>query len=88
VTLAFTVTVRADQLHKDNVPVHSSAIVQDFFLAKHLINQVCQSPLLPSFGSLRLLAFAKVKVAVESDDICECDGHTVHKLNQWRLTAD
>jgi len=19
---------------------------------------------------------------------CECDGHTVHKLNQWRLTVD
>ena len=41
----YTVTERADQLHHDNVPAHSTALVQDF-LAKHHINQVCQ-PLPP-----------------------------------------
>ena len=54
------------------------------FLAKHHITRVYQ----PRFGSLQLLAFPKVKIAVERDEICECDGHTVHQLSQWRLTAD
>jgi len=44
-------------------------------------------PLQPKFGSLRLLVFPKAKFAVENKDICECDGHTVHKLSQWHLTA-
>ena len=42
----------------------------------------------PRFGSLCLLAFPKVKIAVEKVEICECDGHTAHKLNRRRLTAD
>jgi hypothetical protein len=46
------------------------------------------APLQPRFGSLRLLVFPKAKIAVESKEICECDGHTVHKLSQRRLTAD
>ena len=46
------------------------------------------APLQPRFGPLRLLAFPKTKIAVERDEICECDGHTVHKLSQRRLTAD
>jgi len=40
------------------------------------------------FGSLRLLAFPKPQIAIEREEICECDGHTVHKLSQRRLTAD
>jgi len=40
------------------------------------------------FVSLRLLAFSKTKIAVEREVICECDGHTIHKLSQRRLTAD
>jgi len=39
------------------------------------------APLQPRFGSLRLLAFPKAKIAVERKEICECDGHTVHTLN-------
>ena len=58
-----------------------------FFLAKHRITQVCQ-PLQLRFGSLRLLAFLKAKITVESEYICGCESHTVHKLGQWRLTAD
>jgi len=45
-------------------------------------------PLQPRFGPLRLLAFLKDKIAFEREEICECDCHTVHKLNQQRLTAD
>jgi len=46
------------------------------------------APLQPRFGFLRLLAFPKAKIAVERGEICEDDGHTVHKLSQRRLTAD
>ena len=46
------------------------------------------APLQPRFGSLRLLPFLKSKIAVEREEICEWDGHTVHKLSQRRLTAD
>jgi hypothetical protein len=80
-------TERADQLHRDDVPAHSTAVVRPF-LAKHHITEVSQPPLHPRFGSLRLLAFPQVKIAVERAEICECVGHTVHKLSQWRLTAD
>jgi hypothetical protein len=40
------------------------------------------------FGSLQLLAFPIVKIAVEREEICEWDGHTVHKHSHRRLTAD
>jgi hypothetical protein len=55
--------------------------------AKHHITQVCQPPLRPRFGSLRLLAFPKAKIAVEKKEIHECYSRTVHKLSQRRLTA-
>jgi len=86
VNVAFTMTERTDQLHHDNAPANSTALVQPV-LAKHHITQICQPPLKPTFGSLRLLAFPTTKVAVERE-ICECDDHTVHKLSQRRLTAD
>ena len=46
------------------------------------------SPLQQRFVSLRLLAFSKAKITLEKEEICECDGHTVHKFSQRRLTAD
>jgi len=46
------------------------------------------APLQPRFGSLWLLAFPKAKIAVEREVICECDGHTIHELSHWRLTAN
>jgi hypothetical protein len=46
------------------------------------------APQQPRFGSPRLPAFSKAKIDVEREEICECDGYTVHKLSQWRLTAD
>jgi hypothetical protein len=87
VTAALTMPERADLLHHDNAPAHSTALAQAF-LAKHHITQICQHPLQPTFGSLRLLAFPKAKIAFEREEICECDGHTVHKLSQRRLTTD
>jgi len=42
----------------------------------------------PRFSCLRLLGYPKAKIAFEIEGICECDGHTVHKLSQRRLTAD
>ena len=80
-------TERADQLYHDNASAYSTALVQAS-LAKHHIAQVCQPPYSPDFGSLRFMAFPKAKIAVEREVICECDGHTVHKLSQRRLTAE
>jgi len=45
-------------------------------------------PLQSRFGFLRLLIFPKAKIALDSEEICECDGHTVNKLSQRCLTAD
>jgi hypothetical protein len=82
-------TERADQLHHDNTPAYSTALLQAFFfLAKHHFTQVYQPPIQPRFGSLRRLASPRAKIAVEREEICEFDGHTVQKLSQRRLTAD
>ena len=80
-------TERADQLHHDKAPANCTALVQAL-LAKHHIYQGLSAPLQPRFGSLRILAFLKAKITAERVEIYECDGHTVHKLTQWRLTAD
>jgi hypothetical protein len=73
-------TEREDQLHHYNAPAHSTALVQFFFCAKHHITQVFQPPpVQPRIGYLRLLAFPKAEIAVEREEMCECDGHTVHK---------
>jgi hypothetical protein len=68
-------------------PFYSSRAGFFFFLAKHQITQVCQ-PLQPQLGSLRIMVFPKAKIAVEREEICECDRHTVHKPSHRRLTAD
>jgi len=80
-------TERADQLHHEDAPAHSTALVQAI-LVKHHIAQVCQLPLQPRFVTLLLLAFLKTKIAVENQEICKCNDHTVHKLSQRCLTAD
>ena len=86
-TVAFTMTERADQLHHDNVPTHSTILVQ-VFVGKASHHPGLSSLLLTTFGSLRLLSFPKAKIAVEREEIYECDGHTVHKLSQRCLTAE
>ena len=88
-TVAFTVTERADQLHHDIAPANSTALVQAFLLGKashHPGLSVLPPPTqiwLPATSG-----FPKDKIAVETEEICECDGHTEHKLSQRRLTAD
>ena len=89
VTAAFTMTERADQLHHNNVPAHSISLVQAlFFFGKASHHPGLSAPLQPRFGSLWLLAFPKAKITTEREEICECDGHTEHKLSQRCLTAD
>ena len=58
------------------------------FFGKASHHPALSALLQPTFGSLRLLAFPRAKIAVESEEICECDSHTVHRLSQRRLTAD
>ena len=86
VIVAFTMTELADQRICINVPAHCTAIVRAFF-GKASHHPGLSAPLQPRFGSLRLLVFPKAKFAVDIVDICECDGQTVHELNQRRLTA-
>ena len=68
-------TEREDQPHHDNAPAHSTALVQEFF-GKASHHTGLSAPLQPRFRFLRLLAFPKAKIAVEREEICECDGHT------------
>jgi hypothetical protein len=75
VTVALKMAERAGQLHRDNASANSTALLPAF-LAKYHITQVW------------LLVFPKAKIAFKREEICECDGHTVHKLSQRRLTAD
>jgi hypothetical protein len=59
------------------------------FVWQNTVSSMSVRPLQPKFGSLRLLAFPKTKIAVEMEEICKYYGHTVHKrLSQGRLTAD
>jgi len=67
-------TERADQLHYDNAPAHSTALVQACF-GKTPHHPGLSALLQPRFGSLPLMAFPKAEIAVEREEICECDGH-------------
>jgi len=58
------------------------------FYSKVSHHAVLSASLQPRVGSLRLLAFPKAKLAVEIEEIFECDGQTENKLSQRRLTAD
>ena len=86
-TVAFTMTEGAHQLHHDNAPAHSTALVQGSFW-QSIPSPKSVTLLQPRFGSLLLLAFPKAKITVEREETFECDGHTVNKLSQRRLTAD
>jgi hypothetical protein len=88
VTVAFTMTERADQLHHDNAPAHSTAIMQTILFLQSITSPRTVRPLQHRFGSLRLLAFPKAKIAVERKEICKCDGHILHQFIQRRLTSD
>jgi hypothetical protein len=73
-------TKQVDQLHHDNAPACPAALVQAFF-GKASHHPDLLAPLQPRFGSVLLLAFPKAKIAIESEEICECDGHTVHRVS-------
>jgi len=77
-------TEQADQLHHDNLPAHSTAIMQ-VSSGKASHHPGLSAPPQPRFGFLQIPAFPKAKIAVEREEICECDGHTVHKLCQQHL---
>jgi len=66
-------------------PFYSSRVG---FFGKGSHHAGLSAPLQPRIGFLRLLAFTKAKSAFERGVICDCYGHTVHKLSQRRLTAD
>ena len=51
---------RADQLHRDIAPAHSTALVQTF-LAKHHITQVCQPPCSPDSALCNFWLFPELK---------------------------
>ena len=53
-------TERADQLHHNNAPAHSTALMQAF-LAKHHITQVCQHPYSPDLAPCDFWFFSKLK---------------------------
>ena len=63
VTVAFTVTERADQLHHDNAPAHFTALAQVFFffLANHHITQVFQPTYNPDSVPRYFWLFPKLK---------------------------
>jgi hypothetical protein len=67
-------------------PFYSSCA--GFYFWQRITSPRSVTPLQPRFGFLWLLAFPKAKIAVESEEICECDGHTVHRVSQWHVTAD
>jgi hypothetical protein len=72
---------------RGNLTVHPHSSCAGFF-GKSSHHPRLSAPLQPRFGSLRLLDFPKAKTATEREVICECDGHTLHKLSQRCLTDD
>ena len=68
------------QLYHDNVRAHSTALVQIFLWQSVTSVQVCQTPI-PQIWLPATLVFPRAKIAVENEEICEWDGHTVHKPN-------
>ena len=55
------------QFHHDNVPAHTSCLVQNF-LMKH---KITQAPLPPRFSTLQLLNFPKTKITFEREKISD-----------------
>jgi transposase len=57
-------TERTDQLHHDNGPANSIALVQPV-LAKHHITQVCQPPYSPDLAPCNFWLFSKLKLPLK-----------------------
>jgi transposase len=54
-------TERADQLHHDNAPAHSTALVQAFMAKHRHITQVYQPPHSPDMAPFDFRLFPKLK---------------------------
>jgi len=79
-------TERADQLHHNNAPDYSTALVQAFLGEKKTSHHSgLSSSLHPRFDSLRLLVFPKAKSAVEKEVIYELKFNKLSTNNQFRL---
>jgi transposase len=61
-------TERADQLHHDNAPAHSTALVQAF-LAKHHITQFYQLPYSPDLVLFDFWLLPKLKSPLKGGDL-------------------
>jgi hypothetical protein len=62
-------TERADQLHHDNAPAHSTALVQVLFcfvFAKHHLAQVCQAPYSLDLAPSDFRLFSELKSPLKS----------------------
>ena len=86
VTVAITMTERASQLHHENAPTHSTALVQASS-AKHHITQVCQLPYSLYLAPCDFGLFPKPKLLLKWRRSVNA-AITAHKLSQRHLTAD
>jgi hypothetical protein len=60
----FTMTKQANQLHHDNAPAHSTALMQAVLL-KHHITQICQPPCSPDLAPCHFQFFPKLKLLLK-----------------------
>jgi len=81
----FDTASRSANLHQCARPFYSSHTGFYWQTSHH---PGLSAPLKPRFVSLRLLVFPEAKIAVEREEVCECDGHTVHKLSQQCFIAE
>ena len=82
-------TERADELHHDKAPAHSTALVQAFFFFwQSITSPTSISPPTAQIWLLETTGFFQTKIAIEREEICEWDGHIVHKHSERCLTAD
>jgi len=73
-------TEPADQLHHNNTPAHSYSSHEGFF-GKASHHPGLSGPPTAQIWLPATSGFSQAKIAIERDEICECDGHTVHRLS-------
>jgi hypothetical protein len=69
VTVAVTITERADQLRQNNAPAHFTALVLTFFSAKHHITQVWKPPYNTNLAPCDLWLFPRQKSPLKESDL-------------------
>jgi hypothetical protein len=79
-------TERADQLHHDNAPAHSTALVKAF-LATHHITQACQPPYSTGLSSSDFWLFPNLKSHLKGwKFVNECHHGLVHLRSHSFIT--